>query len=223
MRAITPADDEVFGLANVAAKLGRVDKVLARIADDHRADPDDPDAACRYALALMATVRADIAAHARFTSAIDAFGRVLAVAPQHWLARYSRARLRALVPSTYGSLSVHAPSELAKAAEDLAVLVAAQADQPPQPYFASAYALAAVVDRLVDGDSTGGRSAHLAALDGCPRRPVRLPALGAILCEPLVTLYAGGGPQAARIGELMAALYGDQSAVVDALRRQPVG
>jgi hypothetical protein len=226
MRLITRADDELYGLASAAAKLGRAGKLLDRLAADQRAAPDDPAAACRYALAQMAvlpSVGVEFEAHARFTATVEALGRVLSLVPDHWLARYSRARLRALIPSSYGAYAVHLAGELTYAREDLDDLIGQQRRHPHEPYFASTHALAAVVDDLA-GDAADRRPALLAGLAAGSRVPVRLPALGAVLCEPLVTLYAGSaGSERRVIGEVMSAVYGDQPAVVAALRRQPVG
>jgi len=225
VRLITPVDDELYGLASTAGKLGRAAKLLDRLADARRADPTDAEAAARYALALMAvlpSVGVEFAAHARFTATIEAFGDVLSLDPEHWLARYGRARLRALIPSSYGTYSVQMSDELASARDDLDHLRTRQAGHAPEPYFVSAHALAAVVDHLAGDPAPAGRPALLGALAACPRVPVRLPALGAVLCEPLATLYAGSAdPERHAIGEVMSALYGDQ-AVVAAVRRQPV-
>jgi hypothetical protein len=50
-----------------------------------------------------------------------------------------------------------------------------------------------------------------------------LPALGSILCEPLVTLYLGAdGELRDEIGAVLFAVYSGQAAV-DALRREPAG
>jgi hypothetical protein len=224
MRLITSADDELYGLASAAGKLGRAGKLLDRLADARRADPSDVEAAGRYALALMAvlpSVGTEFAAHARFTATIEAFGDVLAVEPDHWLARYGRARLRALIPSSYGTYSVQMADELAAARDDLDHLLARQGTG--QPYFVSAHALAAVIDQLAGEPSPPpGRPELRDALAAAPRVRVALPALGAVLCEPLATLYAGAAePQRSAIADVMTALYGDQAVVV-ALHRQPV-
>jgi hypothetical protein len=225
VRLITATDDELYGLASAAGKLGRSDKLLARLAAARRADPADAEAAGRHALALMAvlpSLGAGGAAHVRFTGTIDAFGDVLALEPDHWLACYSRARLRTLIPSTYGAYSVDMSAGLGHAREDLDHLFAAQAEHAGQPYFVSTHALAAVVDHLGGSPAPAVRPALLDALAACPRVPVRFPALGAILCEPLATLYAAAqGAERHAIGEVMSALYGDQPAVA-AVRRQPV-
>ncbi|GIG56159.1 hypothetical protein Lfu02_05310 [Longispora fulva] len=208
MRLITRADDELYGLVSVAAKLGRADKVLDRLGEARLASPDDPEAAFAHALARMATlpsIQVGFEAHAEFTEVIDAFGQVLDREPRHWLARYGRARLRALIPSSYGAFTVQVSSELTHAAGDLDLLREHQAGVASQPYFASCHALAVVVDQL------SGRLPDLSALRACAPVPVGLPALGAILCEPLVTLHAAGvGPE---VGELLRGLYGDQPAV----------
>lgn len=223
MRLIARADDELYGLASVAAKLGRTGRLLDRLGEAHSVRPDDAEAAFAYALARMAmlpVVGAEFEAHAGLTALVEAFGQVLAIEPGHWLARYGRARLRALIPSSYGAFTVQVSGELANAARDLDDLLAYQAGTRWQPYFASGHALAAVVGHL-SGD-TGRCAAHLAVLLECPAAPVGLAALGALLCEPLVTLYAtSAGPDRQRVGPLMAELYGDQPAVARALGRLP--
>jgi hypothetical protein len=224
VRLITPSDDELYGLASAAGKLGRAGKLLARLEDACRADPRDVAAADRFALAQMAvlpSVGIEFAAHARFTDTIEALGAVLALDPESWLARYSRARLRALTPSSYGAYAVRISGELAGALDDLDQLIALQARCAPQPYFACTHALAAVIDQLAGTPAPAGRPPLLEALAAVPAIPVRLPALGAVLCEPLATLYAAAaGPERHAIGEVMAALHGDQPVVAE-LRGRP--
>jgi hypothetical protein len=222
VRLITPADDELYGLASAAGKLGRADRLLAMLEGESAARPDDGEAAGRYALAMMAvlpSVSFELAAHAPFTAAIDALGAVLAIEPDHWLARYGRARLRALTPGGYSLDSVGSGDELTSARSDLDYLIELQSRPVYQPYFVSSHALAAVLDGLL-GES--GRLHRLFLLDelaACPRVNVRLPALGAVLCEPLVTLYTGSAERERHlIGDVASALYGDQAAVA-ALRR----
>ncbi len=225
MRLITPADDELYGLASAAGKLEWAAKLLTTLEDERLADPTDSEAAGRYALALMAvlpSVGVEFAAHARFTATIEALGDVLSLDPDNWLARYGRARLRTLIPNSYSAYSVQVSGELAAASDDLDYLLDLQAGHAGRPYFVSTHALAAVVDRLAGEPAPAGRPSLLDALAACPRVPARLPALGAVLCEPLVTLHAGSADQERHaIGEVMSALYGDQ-AVVAAVRLQPV-
>ncbi len=225
MRLITAADDELYGLASAAGKLGRATKLLARLAEASAAAPGDVEAAGRHALALMAvlpSVGIEFAAHARFTATVEALGRVLDLDPDHWLARYSRARLRTLIPSSYGAYSVQVDGDIDAARADLDRLRSRQAQVPPQPYFVSADALGAVLDGLAGAPV--GWASLLDALDAAPRVPVRLVALGAVLCEPLATLHAAAeGEPRQLLGEVMSAVYGTQPAVAAALAREPVG
>jgi hypothetical protein len=224
VRLISTADDELYGLASAAGKLGRADKLLGRLAEACRADPADAEAAGRFALAQMAvlpSIGIEFAAHARFTATVESLGDALSLDPDHWLARYSRARLRALIPSSYGTYSVQTSDDLKAARDDLDHLLGRQADLAPQPYFISTHALAAVVDQL-GGDPAGDDSpALLDALHAVPRTPIRLVALGAVLCEPLATLYAGSaeGPQRRAIGDVMRAVYGAQPVVASLVGR----
>lgn len=221
MRLITEADDELYGLSSAAGKLGPATKLLARLADAAKSAPTDVEAATRSALAQMAVlpgISNDFAAHARLTATVEALGEVLALEPDHWLARYSRVRLQALLPNRYGAAHIHSSGELGTAREDLAYLVALQAGAPPQPYFLSTYALATVIEHLAGGPVSPTLNDLLSTW---PRTPVRLPALGAVLCEPLATLYARSAePSRTVLGEVMASQYGGQAAVT-AVRMQP--
>ena len=222
MRLIRPADDELYGLASAAGKLGRADRLLAMLEQESLARPDDGEAAGRYGLAMMAvlpSVSFELAAHAPFTAAIQAWDRVLAIEPDHWLARYGRARLQALTPGSYGLDSAGAADGLASARADLNYLIDLQSGIGYQPYFVSTHALATVLDGLCVESGQVGRPSLADELAACPRVNVRLPALGAVLCEPLVTLYTGSAERERHaIAEVAAALYGDQAAVA-ALRR----
>jgi hypothetical protein len=227
VRLISTSDDELYGLASIAGKLGRADKLLARLECACSADPLNGDDALRYALAQMAvlpSVEIELGAHARVTATVEALGEVLAIDPENWLARYSRARLRAQIPSSYGAYAVQFSDLLALAAADLEYLIARQADRAPEPYFVSAHALAAVIEQLAENPASAARRPSLrVALAACPRAPARLPALGSILCEPLVTLYLGAdGEFRDEIGAVLFAVYSGQAAV-DALRREPAG
>jgi hypothetical protein len=217
VRLITPADDELYGLASAAGKLGRADRLLAMLERESRARPDDGEAAARHALALMAvlpSVSFELAAHAPFTAAIEALGAVLAIEPDHWLARYGRARLQVLLPGSYGLDSDRTIDELASARADLDYLIELQSGPVYQPYFVSTHALAAVLDGLSCEPGRADRPSLRDELAACPRINVGLPALGAVLCEPLVTLYTGSSERDRYpIGEVATALYGDQAAV----------
>jgi len=231
VRLITPADEEIFQTVSLAGKLGRTAPVLAQFERRYNADPGDPDAAFPYALALTAalpSVTTDFEIHAAFGATIEVLGEVVTASPDHWLARYCRARLRALVPSSYSVFAIHTESELAKAAADLNELVAQQSEQPARSYFAGPYVLAAVVRWSAEESGTPvadgpGSAELLAGAAGQPRTRVPYQALGAMLCEPFIALYdRSTGPERELAAELMAAMFPDQAAVKRALGRQPV-
>src|SRR6185312_11326839 len=198
VRLITRADDELYSLINTAGKFGRAAKILTTLERECTAAPDDVEALGRLALAQMAALvgmAGDMGAHAIVTEAIESCGRVLALDPDHWFARYARARLRTLAPSSYGSYTVQSDPGLAAARRDLEYLVGLQAQLPPQAYFTSTYAAAVIVDRLagVPDHDTFGRLVDV--LRAGPLEPVGLPAIGAVLCEPLATVYASGADE----------------------------
>jgi hypothetical protein len=231
VRLITPADEEIFQTVSLAGKLGRAAPVLEKFERRYHADPGDPDAAFGYALALTAalpSVTTDFEIHAAFGATIEVLGEVVSAVPDHWLARYCRARLRALVPSSYSVFTIHTESELAKAAADLNELLAAQSGQPARPYFASPCVLAAVVRCSAEETGTPvgdgpDRAELLAAAAGQPRARVPYPALGAMLCEPFIALHdRSTGSERDLAGDLMATMFPDQVAVKQALARQPV-
>ncbi|HEU5333264.1 MAG TPA: hypothetical protein VFU73_10875 [Actinocrinis sp.] len=222
VRLITRADDELYSLINTAGKFGRAAKILATLERERAAAPEDVEAVGRLALAQMASLAGmagDMGAHAIVTDAIESCGQVLALDPDHWLARYARARLRTLAPSGYGSYAQTDPG-LAAARQDLQYLIRLQAQLPPQAYFTSTYAAAVLVDRLAgvsDRDTFGGLVDALR--DGRFER-VGLPALGAVLCEPLAAVYVSGGEESVQeaVGAALDALYGDLPPVVALLR-----
>lgn len=217
MRLITPADDELYGLVSAAGKFGRAAKVLTVLARERDDAPADVEAVGRHALALMAALPSmvhTLGAHAGVTEAIESFGDVLALDPDHWLARYGRARLRTLVPSSYGNYTMRPDGILAAAREDLEYLIGLQAQLPPQPYFASTHAAVLVVDMLAGTQDPDALEGLARQLRDSVLEPVRLPALGAVLCEPLATLHVAGGEEDALevVGTALTTLYGDQTA-----------
>ena len=225
VRLITRADDELYSLINTAGKFGRAAKILSTLERERAAAPDDLEAAGRLALAQMAALvgmAGDMGAHAIVTEAIESCGRVLALDPDHWFARYARARLRTLAPSSYGSYAVQTDPGLAAARQDLKYLVELQERLPPQAYFTSTYAAAVIVDRLAGVSDRDTLGQLLEVLREGPLEPVGLPAIGAVLCEPLATVYAsGGGGARESVGAALAALYGDLPAVTALLRTVP--
>lgn len=213
VRLITRADDELYSLINTAGKFGRAAKVLATLERERAAAPQDVEAVGRLALAQMASLAGmagDMGAHAIVTDAVESCGQVLDLDPDHWLARYSRARLRTLAPSGYGSY-VQTDPGLAAARQDLKYLIVLQAQLPPRAYFTSTYAAAVLVERLAGASDRDAFGRLVDVLRDSPLEHVGLPALGAVLCEPLATVYASGGEESAQetVGAALTALYGD--------------
>jgi len=231
VRLITSADEELFLTASVAGKLGRTRPLVERLQERYDAAPHEPEAAFEYALALTAalpSITSDFEVHAAFGTIVEILGGVVDAAPDHWLARYCRARLRALVPTSYSVFTIYTESELSKAAVDVGDLVRRQSGQPWVSYFASTHLLAAFIQRMADESGTAvdlpmPAAELVGAVTGRPHRPVAFPALGAMLCEPFVALYdLWDGPQRARLGEVMAALFPGQPAVERALAGEPL-
>jgi hypothetical protein len=219
VRLITPADDDLYEAVRVAAKLGRAKPLVDRLNERYQEEWDDPDVSFRYTLAVMATlhtVRSDVEGHRSYNSAMEALGDVLAAAPDHWLARYCRARLRALVPTGFSAYTMFVEHERKMANEDLKELADRQAEAPWQPYFVSTHLQQAFVASQGDDWPAVGR--FLDAANGQPPAPVRLRALGSMLCEPFLALYnLVDADQRAVVGSLMAAMFPDQAAVAAAL------
>ena len=231
MRLITSADEELFLTASVAGKLGRTRPLVERLQERYDAAPHEPEAAFEYALALTAalpSITSDFEVHAAFGTIVEMLGGVVDAAPDHWLARYCRARLRALVPTSYSVFTIYTESELSKAAVDIGDLVLRQSRQRWMPYFASTHLLAAFIQRMADESGTTVDpplpvADLLDAVTGRPHHPVAFPALGAMLCEPFVALHdLWDGPRRARLGEVMAALFPGQPAVERALAGDPL-
>jgi hypothetical protein len=219
VRLITTADDDLYEAVRVAARLGRAQPLLDTLNERYQDEWDNPEVCFRYALALTATlhtVRSDVDGHRRYNSTMEALGDVLSAAPDHWLARYSRARLRALVPTGFSAYTMFVEHERKMAAEDLTELAGRQSETAWQPYFASTYLQQAfVASQGADWPAVAG---FLDAAGEHPPAPVGLRALGAMLCEPFLALYnLVDADQRATVGGLMAAMFADQPAVAAAL------
>jgi len=219
VRLITRADDDMYQAANLADKLGRAAALVDQLVERYEENWQDPEVSFQYALVLMATlqnVRSDVEGHRRYSATMEALGEVLVAEPDHWLARYCRARLRALVPAGFGGYTMFVDHERTMANADLTELADRQSRVPWQPYFACTHLLQAFV---------AGQSEDWAAVRRCidaaaqrPHGPVGPHALGAILCEPFVALYPlVDGDQRAVVGRLMATMFPDLPVVATAL------
>lgn len=240
MRLITRADENLFHTVTVATKLGRAKAIVDRLGARYDDDWDSVDAAFPYALAMVAVLQTsgtDFEKHAGYTDVIETLGDVLHADPDHWLARYCRARIRALIPTSYSVYRNYVVGERGKAVRDADELIERQSMAPAQPYFACTYLLAArmaLEDTALEGTESGtagdagdgvDRAAGLieraAAL---PADAVPFPALAAILCEPFVACYSQPAvPSRALVGDLMSALFPEVPAVRRALGFSSVG
>lgn len=225
MRLITQADEDLFHTVTVATKLGRskgiIDRLSARYADEW----DNAEAAFPYALAMVAVLQAsgtDFEKHAGYTEVTETLGDVLYAEPDHWLARYCRTRIRALIPTSYSVYRNYVQGERGKAVRDADELIERQSRVPAQPYFAAAYLLAA---RMAENREDTDRVEQLISQAAAgPAEPIAFPALAAMLCEPFVACYTEPStPARALVGELMSALFPDVPAVRKALDAYPVG
>jgi hypothetical protein len=219
MRLITTTDDELYEAVRVAVRLGRAKPLVDRLNERYQEGWDDPDVSFHYALAVMATlhtVQSDVEGHRCYNATMEALGDVLSAAPDHWLARYCRARLRALVPTGFSAYTMFVEHERTMANEDLKELAARQSGVPWQPYFAATHLQQAFVASQAEDwpavveliDQAG---AH-------PPAAVGFRALGAMLCEPFLALYhVVDLDRREVVGGLMAAMFPNQAAVTAAL------
>jgi len=208
MRLIEPADDELFAAASMAARLGGADRLLGRLEESCYEHPEDPDAAFRYALALLAvlpTTGSEIRAYGRLSAVADALDQVVAAVPGHWLARLLRIRIRCLLTVSRGMLQAEEDAELGKADSEIDESIDAQSRVGWQPYFSSAFLLAA---HLAEWPGRPGqelrRGAELRARAQLGHGgPMPFRALAALLGEPVVpgdklAAEPDRGPAAAR-------------------------
>ena len=220
MRLIGGDDEQLFHTVTIAARLGKSDRIVDRLAAAYDENWDDPETGFRYALALIAVLQVskdDLAKHAGYTQAMEALDDVLAASPEHWLARYCRARLRAVIPSSYGNLREYLGGEQGKALADIEELIRSQEGVAWQPYFAAAYVLAAQVS-AGQGDEAAATE-RLGEVGGRPRAALRYAALGSLLSEPYLTLYHSGARRlAGAVAPMMADLCPDNPVVAAALR-----
>ena len=190
MRLIEAADAELFEAVGLAARIGRAERMLDRLEDGWSKNPDDPDAAFRYALALLATLPtggSEIEVYGRFGAVTEALDRVVDAVPGHWPARYLRIRLSCLLLLGHDATA----AELERTERELDALIDLQSQAGPQPYFAATLILAVRLAEWPGRSRDADRVAGLrAALAGDPGRPLPFRALAAVLGDPFVAGYA---------------------------------
>jgi hypothetical protein len=202
----------------------RADRLTDRFQQRYEEEWDNPEVSFQYALALMATlqsIRSGVDGHRTYSVAMETLGDVLSAAPDNWLARYSRARLRALVPTAFTVYKMFVEHERNLANDDLRDLAERQSGVAWQPYFACAHLQLAFLASQAEDWPTVHRQIELAGAQ--PPAPVGLPALGTMLCEPFLAVHGvvEAGHRAA-VGDLMATMFPEQEIVTTALH-QPTG
>jgi tetratricopeptide (TPR) repeat protein len=218
MRLVQADDERLFHTVTVAARLGRSGKLTQRLLADYDEYWDDPEAAFRYALALVAMIQAsgsDQEKRANYTQSMEALDDVVEIDPGHWLARYCRARHRVLIRTGYGR---YLADERGKALDDLQELLQRQEQVPWQPYFTVAYLLAA---QFHAGQGDQAQATRLISEAGeRPRERVPYPALGSIMSDAGRVLYHGAVPPSLKavVGTTMARLFPGQSPIRSTVR-----
>jgi hypothetical protein len=221
MRLIDDADERLFHTVTVAARIGRAGRLVETLMADYDEHWDDPEAAFRYALALVAVIQAagdDRDKRIGYSRSLEALDDVLEGDPGHWLARYCRLRHRVLIRTGYGRYQEYLADDRGAVAADIDELLRAQAAVPWQPYFTAAYLVAA---QFHAGQGEPAAAAELVgAAAARPHRRMPYPALGSILSEPFLILYQGAELPAVRpvVGAMMGELYPDNPAIRSVLR-----
>ena len=107
MRSISTADDELFRTVSLAVRLGRAAGIVEDLGTRYAEEWDDAEVGFPYGLAMLAVLQAsgsDTANGSAYREIVEILGDVLYAAPDHWLARYCRCRLRALVHHAGGRI-----------------------------------------------------------------------------------------------------------------------
>jgi len=224
VRLITAADEQLYQAVSLAIRFGRAGKLTGQFQQRYEEAWDDPEVSFQYALALMATlqsIRSGVDGHRTYSAVMETLGDVLSAAPDNWLARYSRARLRALVPTAFTVYQMFVEHERNMANEDLRELAERQSGVAWQPYFACTHMQFAFVASQTEDWPTVHKHIELAAAQ--PPAPVGLPSLGAMLCEPFLAVHGVvEAEHRAAVGDLMATMFAEQETVTTALH-QPTG
>lgn len=220
MHLIAAEEEELYQTLSLAGRMGKSQLVKKRLEQRYEEAWANPQASFPYALALTAELqdpRPRLEKHLVYGSAIEVLDDVI-YAEDHWLARYLRARLRALIPRGYRDFTVYVDSERRKGQKELYELIDRQSKVQWQPYFASTYLLAAARACTETAEREAGRL--IAEAKAHPARPVPFHALGSLLCEPFLTvLEQVSGMQRQAVARLMSELFPDQQAVGLALAK----
>jgi hypothetical protein len=231
VRPISQPDEELFRTVFVAAKMGRADALVARLAGRYAEEWDNPEAGFPYALALMAALTADASraqavdanGQSGFLQLIETLDDVLYNLPDHWLGRYCRVAIRVLLPATSEVYPEYLSEERTKLHADLTELLDRQSQARWQPYFASTCLVAARLAHASGQDAARVEEFVDRAASG-PARPIPFPTLGAFLAQPFLVAYGiADFPARPRIGALMSTLFPDLPAARALVGAGPVG
>lgn len=215
MVPVTAADEQLFGTALMASRMGRVRPILAKLRKRYEEEWDNPQAGFPYALAMVGLLmsgREDRLQEFDYTEVVETLSDLLYHEPDHWLGRFLRIQTRTLLPTEADEYKAYITAERTRAAEDAEELIARQAESDWRPWYACAYLLAA---RL---EWEGGRDVDkvaglITAAAAHPSPPVPFPSLGGIMCEAFVWYYVEPDvPERETAGRLMDALFPGQPA-----------
>lgn len=186
MRPITQQDENLFATATLAVRMGRQDAVIERLDERYAEEWDDPSAGLPYVLAMVADLCMGSdkpESSGTYSEIVETLGDLVHAVPDHWLARYLRIWVRAVIPHDYRGYASFVAGERASARVEVDDLIAAQALVGWQPWFAATHVLAA---RMAGSDThpdTARMAALIRAIPADDGRPVPFRSLGSLLCE----------------------------------------
>lgn len=216
MVPITQADEDLFGTAIAAARLGRIGAIIERLRTRYDEDWDDPAAGLPYALAMLALLqssRGNLPEQLDITELVETLGDLLYHEPDHWLGRYLRIHIRALLP-TDGEYRRYMVAERVRAAEDARELIERQSRTAWQPWFTCSYILAAWLAWQSDPEDRDQVAALVTAAAAAPCVPVRFPSLGSVMCSAFLWCYDKPDlPERDTVGALAGLIFPDHPTV----------
>lgn len=216
MIPITRADEELFSTLIMAARLGRVERIISHLAERYEKEWDNPVAGFPYALSMLAALqsgRADLQEHFDYTEIVETLSDLLYNQPDHWLGRYLRIHVRMMLPTDAEEHRGYIAAERARAAEDAAELIEQQDSAVWQPWFASTHLVAA---RFVwESERDPERVAALVSAAATRTvEPMGFHSLGSIAREAFLWYHHESGlPHQDTVAAMMGTLFPDQPSV----------
>jgi hypothetical protein len=223
MVPLTAADDELFSTVTAAARLGRADKIVARLSERYGQEWGSPMAGLPYALSMVALMQIDLTSAGleertavyNYGEIIESLGDLLYGVPDHWLGRYLRVRMRTMMmPPSHAEYPEFVIEERARAAADAADLITRQAGADWQPWFAATYLLAARLEWESPERDVDRVRQLVTEAAAHPATPITLRALASLLREPFLWyLNQPELPDRQAVSRMLAALFSGQRAV----------